>query len=94
MKRWLVVLIVALLLGTLGVTLHQIFLDLIGIVLIIFAIAAFIWSWVRLSYEIRPRPRRRSRRAAPQLEQADGVRRSRTEALHAIIFRNAHTDVE
>jgi protein-S-isoprenylcysteine O-methyltransferase Ste14 len=94
MKRWLVVLIVALILGTLGVTLHQIYLDLTGILLIIFAVAAFIWSWVRLSYEIRPRRRRRSRRAAPQLEGADGVRRSRTAALHAIIFRSTHTDVE
>lgn len=94
MKRWLAVLIVALILGTLGFTLHQIYLEFIGFVLIFFSAAAFLWSWVRLSHELRPRPRRRARRAARPLEEASGVRKSRTEALHAIIFRrNPRADV-
>jgi TM2 domain-containing membrane protein YozV len=95
MKRWLAVLIVALILGALGLTLHQIYLEFIGFVLMIFAVATFIWSWVRLSYEIRPRPRRRARQTSqPVIGEADGVRKSRTAALHAIIFRSSHTDVD
>jgi ABC-type nickel/cobalt efflux system permease component RcnA len=86
MKRWLAVLIVALILGTLGITLHQNYLEVFGFVLIIFSVAAFLWSWVRLSYQIRPRPRRLFRRARRPVQEIDGVRRSRTEALHAIIF--------
>ena len=94
MKRWLAILIVALILGVLGLTLHQTYLEFIGFVLMIFSVAAFIWSWVRLSYEIRPRPRRRVRQASQAVVgEADGVRKSRTEALHAIIFRSSHTDV-
>ncbi len=93
MKRWLAILIVALILGAVGLTLHQIYLEFIGFVLMVFSVAAFIWSWVRLSYEIRPRPRRRSRRTSqPVVGEADGVRRSRTEALHAIIFRHSQDD--
>jgi protein-S-isoprenylcysteine O-methyltransferase Ste14 len=86
MKRWLAVLIIALILGTLGVTLHQNYLEAIGFVLIILSLAAFIWSWVRLSFELRPRPRRRLRRV-DRLVKTDGVRKSRTEALHDVIFR-------
>ncbi len=92
MKRWLAILIIALILGTLGIALHQTYLEAIGLVLIILSIAAFIWSWIRLSFEIRPRPRRRLRRV-DRLVGSDGVRKSRTEALHDVIFRrNPHVE--
>jgi hypothetical protein len=96
MKRWLAVPIVALILGALGITLHQNYLEIVGFILIILALATFFWSWLRLSFEIRPRPsRRRSRRAGRPIEGPDGVRRSRTAALHAIIFRrNPRADIE
>ena len=96
MKRWLAILIVALIVGILGFALHQSYLEFIGFVLIVFSLATFLWSWVRFSHEIRPHPRRRRRRGTPgpRVEE-DGVRRSRTEALHAIIFRSSsHPDVE
>jgi hypothetical protein len=94
MKRWLVVLIIALLFGALGFTVHQNSLEIIGLVLLILAMAALIWSWVRLSYEIRPRRRRRSEGGRRPLEEAGGVRRSRTDALHAMIFRTSANDQE
>jgi len=94
MKRWLIVLLVALILGTLGITLHQNYLELIGIVLLILAVATVIWSWVRLSFEIRPRPRRRSRSRRRPIEGEVGLRRSRTAALHDIIFRTRTSDLE
>jgi hypothetical protein len=97
MKRWLVVLLVALILGALGFTLHQNYFEIIGLVLLVFALAELIWSWVRLSYDIRPRPRRRFRRISLRrrpVEEEDGVRRSHTGALHAMIFRNRASDLE
>lgn len=88
-KRWLILLFAAILIGLVGFAGHQKSLEALGFLIALIAIAMFIWSSVRLSLEVRPpRTRRRSRRIQiPQLRRR--IRRgSHTEELHAAIFQD------
>jgi hypothetical protein len=88
-KRWLFLLFVALLVGSIGLLVHQNYLEALGLIIGLLAIALFIWSAVRLSLEVRPpAARRRFRRLhMPQIRRRSLGRRSHTEELHAAIFQ-------
>ena len=91
LKRWLILLFAAILVGFLGLMVHQNYLEALGLVIALLAIAMFIWSSVRFSLEVRPPgTRRRFRR----IHMSRVTRRSRragrsyTEELHAAIFQD------
>ncbi|HEY5002147.1 MAG TPA: hypothetical protein VII61_03280 [Ktedonobacteraceae bacterium] len=89
MKRWLILLFAAILIGFLGLAVHQNALEALGLVIALLAIAMFIWSAVRFSLEVRPpRTRRRFRRIhMPHIRRR--IRRgSYTEELHSAIFQD------
>jgi hypothetical protein len=85
-KRWLLLLFVALLIGSIGLLVHQNYLKALGLIIALLTIAIFIWSAVRLSLEVRPpTTRRRFRRVYVHVPHFK--RRSHTEELHAAIFQ-------
>ena len=90
LKRWLILLFAAILIGFSGFAVHQNFLEALGLVIALLAIAMFIWSSVRLSLEVSsPTTRRRFRRIhMPQIRRHRRVRRAYTEELHAAIFQD------
>ncbi|MBV9710783.1 MAG: hypothetical protein JO011_07715 [Ktedonobacteraceae bacterium] len=88
MKRWLILLFAAILLGLSGYVAHRSTLEVIGLVISLLAIAMFIWSSVKLSLEVRPPTmRRRFRRISMPHMRRRRFRGSHTEELHAAIFQ-------
>jgi Ca2+/Na+ antiporter len=89
LKRWLILLFAAILVGFLGLIGHQNYLEALGLVIALLAIAMFIWSSVRFSMEVRPpTTRRRFRRIHMPHIRRRIHRGSYTEELHAAIFQD------
>ncbi len=93
-KRWLILLFAAIVVGLSGFVAHQSYLEVLGLVIALLAIALFLWSSVHFSLEVRPpTTRRRFRRVhmphirRPHIRRG-GPGRGYTEELHAAIFRD------
>ena len=92
-KRWLILLFVAILVGLSGFVVHQNYLEVLGLVIALLAIAMFIWSSVNLSLEVRPpTTRRRLRRVHIPRIRRNRQGRGYTEELHAAIFRDPNAE--
>jgi uncharacterized membrane protein YfcA len=89
LKRWLILLFAAILVGFLGFAVHQNLLEALGLLIALLAIAMFIWSSVRLSLEVRPPRIRRGYKRIHMPHIRRRIRRgSHTEELHAAIFQD------
>ena len=92
-KRWLILLLAAVLIGLTGLVIHQNYLEALGLVIALVAIALFLWTSVHFSLEVRPpTTRRRFRRVpVPHIRRRSRVQGGGyTEELHAAIFQD-HT---
>ena len=90
LKRWLILLLVAILIGLSGFFVHQGYLEFLGLIIALLAIALFLWSSVHSSLAVRPpTTRRRFRRVSiPSIRRRNRQGRGYTEELHAAIFRD------
>jgi uncharacterized membrane protein YfcA len=90
-KRWLILLFVAILIGLIGFAGHHNSLEALGLVVAVIAIALGIWSAVKLSLQVRP-PTMTKRRRFKRVHMPSIRRRGRpgafTEELHAAIFQD------